>query len=242
MIRAPWALGQLRVPHTLKPLSPPDLSLFPSPLPTHFQATYAHLVEALAQGHQTFLIKQLEGRLYHTVLDMLIALEQKGKMLSLHKSWEASLPELCNFQIHMGVHLQRRLNTFSKPQVLNVEQIKAALSPEHLDKTTGLDLAQDLSHIWVYLSPAAPAKILYSVDAVFRGKGPLSLGVPAGEEEHVIRLECVGADLGNQSDWEGSESLGALLEQAERDTDLTQAAWEVVDIDHLLAGNPHLGN
>jgi hypothetical protein len=218
------------------------MSLFPSPLPTQFQATYAHLLKALAQGHQPFLIKQLEGNLYHTVLDMLITLEQKGRVLSMDKVWEASLPELFNFQIHMGVHLQRKLNTFSEPQVLNVEHIKTALNPEHLDKTTGLDLAQDLSHIWVYLSPATPAKILYSVDAVFRGKGPLSLGAPTGEEEHVIRLECVGADLGNQSDWEGAESLAALLEQAERETDLTQAAWEVVDIDHLLAGNPHLGS
>lgn len=242
MIRAPWALGQLRAPFHLKPLSPPDLSLFPSPLPALFQSTYTHLVAALSQPHQPYLIKSLEGRLYHTVLDMLIALERKGLTLSLDKAWEAGLPELCNLQIHMGVHLQRKLNTFRDSQVLNVEQIKTALSPEHLDKSTGLDLAQDLSHVWVYLSPAAPAKVLYSVDAVFRGKGPLSLGTPTGEEEHVLRFECLGADLGNQSDWEGTDSLAALLAQAERDTDLTQAAWEVVDIDHLLAGNPHLGS
>lgn len=222
----------------MKPLTPRDLTLLQGPLPELFRDIYKKVVTALADQHQPDLIKHLEGRLYTKVIQSLATLESKGLSLQLNPAWQPSLPSLHNFQIHMGVHLQRKLNT-SDYQVFNIEQVKSALSPQHIEKATGLDLTQNLSHVWVYASPDAPAKVIYSVDALFKGVGPLYIDRLPGQEEHVFRLECVRADAGDQGDWEDADSLTSLLSQADSQSEVSETTWEVVDIDHLLGGNPH---
>ena len=215
------------------------------------------LVEALAAHDYAKLSQILEKKLFSTVETRLKGIEALGYHLQLLNS--AHFPvKLHNFELHMGVHIQRSLNFRSEDyeQIFSIDEIRATLSGDYLNKLIRpkndgerLSLEEDdLGKAWVYLSQKAPVKIVCAVCGEFTGGKVLTMGKQGNDvvyhkednddEVHVLRYECIGADLKGEQNIVSGGILSLLPTILNSDLDLQSADWLITDIDDIMHGNP----
>ena len=215
------------------------------------------MVEALSTHDYPALLDLLEGRLYHKVEGALRDLEFSNTRLKSTSNLRFSV-SLHNMQFFMGVHTQRvkNLPLEDYDNVLCLETLKQGIDREQFSKearekgiSEGFNLLDmDLTNIWAYLSPRAPAKLVVSVDVLFTGLNPLTIvSFPSSEpllpstshtEHHLLRFECTATNVGLQGDYAERALLAMIKPLVARDVTFQKAAWTVVDIDE--GENPHV--
>lgn len=218
--------------------------MFYSKLSDGFAYAYQSLCDSLANHDLKSLEECMEARLFDEVKRRLEAMQTQDTRLRLVAERNPDV-SLYNLGVHLGVHIERKKN-FSKSKYILIDTLENMKKRKrNIDNNHRL-FKEKLENIWLYVHPLSPASLVISLDVLYHGLNPLT-AVRSGtdlfpgqhNEVHHLRFESCVLNLGTQVDAAQSHLLSKLLvpvlQQAE---DLVNASWELVDIDHLLSGNP----
>lgn len=233
----PWKFQAQTAAVPTTELDPRFKDLFHSKLTDGFAYAYESLCDSLGSHDLTSLHECLEGRLFHRVHTQLEAMSKAGYRF---RNLAQTNPELSlyNMQVHLGVHIERARNLPRSAylRIASLETMKQGHPKAPKEK---------LDNIWLYVHPEAPASLVLSLDVLYRGPAPLTVQhqskdlYGAASELHHLRFESCPLALGAQAEVAQSDRLSALLAPVrEHHEALVSAAWQVVDIDHILQGNP----
>lgn len=233
----PWKL-QVQAPViATKDLDPRFKDLFYNKLSDGFAYAYESLCDSLSNHDVKSLQECLEGRLYQRVQTQLAAMSSSGYHFRLLTQSNPQL-SLHNMQVHLGVHIERARN-FPRSTYLRIGTL------ENMKQGHPKAPQENLDHIWLYIHPEAPASLVLSLDVLYRGPAPLTVQhhgkdiYGPGSELHHFRFESCPLALGNQAEVAKTDRLSTLLAPVrEHHEALVNASWQLVDIDHILEGNP----
>ncbi|CAG9314214.1 unnamed protein product [Blepharisma stoltei] len=259
LANAPWVFKNSSAPSILREMDPKFKQVVEENLTEGFTFAFRSICEALSNHDKSILSECLEGRLFETVSSRIDALENSGHQFKLLDTENFDLKEY-NLCISMGVEIERKNN---KPKedyvkIASLEEIKPMASlgsiKEEIGKA-GLPWSDDLwknnmDYIWVYISPSAPANIIFSIDAVFYGQNPLTLIHNSKDvvyndnrenEIHVLKFESCAINKGLQKNILFTGGFQGLIEPLKRlGSELLKQSWVVVDIDNIMGGNPYV--
>ena len=240
--RLPWNFRALSPSIPVQDLDPRFKSFFHTKLSEGFAYAYQSLCDSLANHDLKNLEDCLEGHLFAEVKARLQDMEKAQMRMKLVAERNPDV-SLHNMQVHLGVKIERKEN-FPKSKyitVANLEDMRKTLSKQPETVTLG-----NLESMWLYVHPQAPASLVLSLDVLYKGLNPLTVlqnGVDLHpgefEEVHHLRFESCPVSLGLQIEVIATGSLSQLLAPIrECSEDLINSPWEVVDIEHILKGNP----
>lgn len=233
----PWKFQVQSPAIAMKDLDARFKDLFYSKLSDGFAYAFESLCGSLSNHDMKSLQECLEGRLYERVQAQLAAMASSGHRFRLLTETNPQL-SLHNMQVHLGVHIERTRNlprsAYLRIATLEVMKQGHPSAPQ-----------ENLDNIWLYIHPEAPASLVLSLDVLYRGTAPLTVQhqgkdlYGAGSELHHFRFESCPLALGSQAEMAKTDRLSTLLAPVrEHHEALVSATWQLVDIDHILHGNP----
>ena len=163
---------------------------------------------------------------------------------------------LFNFNLSFGVDIDRSLNLpindYSYTGTL--QKIKELASEEVIRENSGNDFDKniwenELDSLSLYINYDAPANIIISITAFFKGNQPLTLVKDNKDliytdnqsEIHIIKFESESLRLNNQGDMLITGQFDNIIKIfRENQNSLFEREWIITDIDNILQGNPFL--
>jgi len=233
----PWKFQAQSPAIATKELDPRFKDLFYNKLSDGFAYAFESLCDSLSNHDVKSLQECLEGRLYERVQTQLASMSNSGHRFRLLTQTNPQL-SLHNMQVHLGVHIERARNlpqsAYIRIATLEAMKLGHPSAPQ-----------ENLDHIWLYIHPEAPACLILSLDVLYRGAAPLTVQHQGkdlygpGFELHHFRFESCPLALGTQAEVAKTDRLSTLLAPVrEHHEALVSASWQLVDIDHILQGNP----
>jgi len=233
----PWKFQAQSPAIATKELDPRFKDLFYNKLSDGFAYAFESLCDSLSNHDVKSLQECLEGRLYERVQTQLASMSNSGHRFRLLTQTNPQL-SLHNMQVHLGVHIERARNlpqsAYIRIATLEAMKLGHPSAPQ-----------ENLDHIWLYIHPEAPACLILSLDVLYRGAAPLTVQHQGkdlygpGFELHHFRFESCPLALGTQAEVAKTDRLNTLLAPVrEHHEALVSASWQLVDIDHILQGNP----
>jgi hypothetical protein len=243
----PWKFRASAPDIPIKELDPRFRDLFHKKLSDGFAYAFQSLCDSLGNHDMKSLEDCLEGRLFDLVKSRLSEMERSRLHFHLIGEQNPSL-RLYNMTIHLGVHIERKDN-LPKNKYLRIDSLENMKKSYASGNKPPRIMEENLEHIWLYVHPDAPANLIVALDVLYQGPNPLTILTAEGQdlfsgrqvELHHLRFESCAVALGLQVDAAKKQGLTQLLGPIRSNTEeLISSAWEVVDIDNIMKGNPFL--